>query len=54
VRLVWSQLADRQVDEIRELLVGSYRVIYRRSEAVVEIAVVRHQARRFDEKELAP
>jgi plasmid stabilization system protein ParE len=98
VRLVWSQLADRQVDEvvayivaddaavarrlvqellervealrrfpdagrvvpelgrddIRELLVGSYRVIYRRSDAAVEIAVVRHQARKFDDDELAP
>jgi toxin ParE1/3/4 len=97
VRLVWSQLADRQVDEalayiaaddaaaarhwleellervgalrrfsdsgrvvpelgreeIRELLVGVYRVIYRRSEGFIEIAVVRHQARHFDEGELA-
>ena len=98
MRLVWSQLADRQVDEvvaymvaddaaaarrwleellerveawrhfpdagrvvpelgrdeIRELLVGSYRVIYRRNEAAVEIAVIRHQARKFDDDELAP
>lgn len=97
MRLVWSLLADRQVDEaiadiaaddvaaarrwleelleriatlrhfpdsgrvvpelerdqIRELLVGSYRVIYRRSEGLIEIAVVRHQARQFDEDELA-
>jgi plasmid stabilization system protein ParE len=40
-------------DDLRELLVGSYRVIYRRSEAAIEIAVVRHQARHFDEGELA-
>jgi len=97
VRLVWSRLADRQVDEalayiaaddavaarrwleellervaalrrfpdsgrvvpelgreeIRELLVGSYRVIYRHRGDLVEIAVVRHQARHFDEDELA-
>jgi plasmid stabilization system protein ParE len=39
--------------EIRELLIGSYRVIYRRSEASVEIVVVRHQARHFDDDELA-
>jgi toxin ParE1/3/4 len=41
-------------DEIREVLVGSCRVIYRRSEAAIEIAVVRHQARKFDVDELAP
>ena len=97
MRLVWSLLADRQIDEalaciadddvaaaqrwleellervgalrrfldsgrvvpelgreeIRELLVGSYRVIYRRNEGFIEIAVVGHQARHFDEDELA-
>jgi len=97
VRLVWSPLADRQVDEvlayiaaddaaaarrwleelfervdalrsfpdsgrvipelgreeIRELLVDSYRVIYRHRGDLVEIAVIRHQARHFDEDELA-
>ena len=40
-------------EEIRELLVGSYRVIYRRSKNRIEIAMVRHQARHFDEDELA-
>lgn len=40
-------------DEIRELLVGSYRVIYRHRGDLVEIAVIRHQARHFDEDELA-
>ena len=97
MRVVWSPLADRQVDEvlayiaaddaaaarrwleelfervdalrsfpdsgrvvpelgreeIRELLVGSYRVIYRHRGDLVEIAVIRHQARHFDEDELA-
>ena len=40
-------------DEIRELLLGSYRVIYRHRGDLVEIAVIRHQARHFDEDELA-
>jgi plasmid stabilization system protein ParE len=97
VRLVWSQLADQQVEEIldfiaaddpaaarrwleellervaalrrfpdagrlvpelgrediRELLIGSHRVIYRRGTERIEIACVRHQARRFDEDDLA-
>jgi len=39
-------------DEIRELLVGSYRVIFRHRGDLVEIAVIRHQARHFDEDEL--
>jgi plasmid stabilization system protein ParE len=92
VKLVWSPLADEQVDEIlayiaaddraaalawleellervaslvrfpdsgrvvpelqrddmRELLVGSYRVIYRRATDVVEIATIQHGARLLD------
>jgi len=92
VKVVWSPLADEQVDEIvvyiaaddraaalawleqllervaslarfpdsgrivpelqrddtRELLVGSYRVIYRRKADVVEIATIRHGARQLD------
>jgi toxin ParE1/3/4 len=40
-------------DEIRELLVGSYRVVYRHRGDLVEIAVIRHQARHFDVDELA-
>ncbi|HEY5431802.1 MAG TPA: type II toxin-antitoxin system RelE/ParE family toxin [Coriobacteriia bacterium] len=39
-------------DDIRELIVGSYRVIYRRREDLVEIAAIRHHARHFDEDEL--
>lgn len=46
-------VAELGRDDLRELLVGFYRVIYRRSEASIEIAVVRHQARSFDEDELA-
>ncbi len=97
MRLVWSRLADRQVDEVlasiaaddvaaaarwldellervadlrrfpdtgrivpeigrddlRELLIGSHRVIYRRSSGAVEIVALRHQAQRFDEDGLA-
>lgn len=40
-------------EEIRELLVGSYRVIYRHRGDLVEIAVIRHQARHFGEDALA-
>jgi len=97
VKLVWSALADRQVDEalayiaaddlaaarrwlkellervdalrrfpdagrvvpelgrdwIRELLVGSYRIIYRHRGDLVEIAIIHHQAQHFDEDGLA-
>jgi plasmid stabilization system protein ParE len=92
VKLVWSPLADEQVDEIlayiaaddraaalnwleellervaslvrfpdsgrivpelqrddlRELLVGAYRVIYRHAADVVEIATIQHGARLLD------
>lgn len=40
-------------DDIRELLVGSYRVTYRRRNAAVEIAPVHHQARRLTDDVLA-
>jgi plasmid stabilization system protein ParE len=39
-------------DDIRELIVGSYPVIYRRREDLVEIAAIRHHARHVDEDEL--
>jgi plasmid stabilization system protein ParE len=92
VKLVWSPLADEQVDavvayiaaddqaaaltwleqlldcvaslvhfpdvgrvvpelrrnDMRELIVGSYRVIYRRKADVVEIATIQHGARLLD------
>jgi toxin ParE1/3/4 len=39
---------ELQRDDIRELIVDPYRVIYRRSADFVEIASVRHGAREFD------
>ena len=45
---------ELQRDSIREILVSPYRVMYRRSEDLVEIAAVRHEAREFDAKEIAP
>jgi toxin ParE1/3/4 len=97
VRLVWSPLADAQVDEavayiaaddpatalawlermlervrsladypdsgrvvpelqredVRELIIPPYRVMYRRTADAVEIAAIRHGARHFDEGGLA-
>lgn len=35
-------------DDLRELIIGSYRVIYRRQAACVEIATIRHGARELD------
>ncbi len=35
-------------DDIRELIVSPYRVIYRRRAEFVEIASIRHGAREFD------
>jgi toxin ParE1/3/4 len=40
---------ELQRDDIRELIVDPYRVIYRRSADVVEIVSVRHGARDFDQ-----
>jgi toxin ParE1/3/4 len=40
--------------DIREIIVSPYRVMYRRKDDLVEIAAVRHEAREFDEKEFAP
>ena len=98
MRVVWSPLADRQVDEavghiaqddpaaalawlehllervkalarfpdsgrmvpetqredIREVIVSPYRVMYRRKDDIVEIAAIWHEAREFDEHEVAP
>jgi plasmid stabilization system protein ParE len=39
---------ELQRDDMRELLLGSYRVIYRRKADVVEIAAIRHGARQLD------
>jgi toxin ParE1/3/4 len=37
-----------QREDIREILVGPYRVMYRRGADTVEIATIRHEARAFD------
>lgn len=39
--------------DLRELLVGSYRIVYRRGENAVEVLTIRHQARELDAGELA-
>lgn len=39
---------ELQRDDIRELIIGSYRVIYRRTADVVEIATIQHGARQLD------
>jgi hypothetical protein len=43
--VVWSPLADRQVDEVVE---------YIAHDDTVEIVAIRHQARAFDEREVSP
>jgi len=97
VRVVWSPLADRQVDDaveyiahddpiaalkwleyllervkalsrfpdsgrmvpetqredIREIIVSPYRVMYRRRDDRVEIVAIRHESRAFDEREVS-
>jgi len=40
-------------DDIREIIVSPYRVMYRRSDDLIEIAAIRHGARQFDEKGIA-
>jgi toxin ParE1/3/4 len=45
---------ELQRDDIREVLVVPYRVMYRRGADVVEIAAIRHEARDFDEVEIEP
>lgn len=44
---------ELQRDDIREIIVSPYRVMYRRSDTLVGIAAVRHEAREFDSKEFA-
>jgi len=45
---------ETQREYIREIIVSPYRVMYRRKDDFVEIAAIRHEAREFDEKEIAP
>ena len=45
---------ETQRENVREIIVSPCRVMYRRKDDRVEIATVRHEARAFDEKEIAP
>ena len=47
-------LPELQREDIREIIVGAYRVVYRRREESVAIVAIRHQARDVDEDEIAP
>jgi toxin ParE1/3/4 len=40
--------------DIREIIVSPYRVMYRRKDELVEIAAVRHEARQFDVESAEP
>ena len=44
---------ELQREDIREIIVNPYRVMYRRKDDVVEIAAVRHESREFDESAIA-
>lgn len=45
---------ETQREDIREVIVSPYRVMHRRKDDIVEIAAIRHEAREFDEHEVAP
>jgi plasmid stabilization system protein ParE len=45
---------ELQREDIREIVVSPYRVMYRRGAEAVEIAAIRHGARQFDDDEIAP
>ena len=40
---------ELQREDVRELIVPPYRILYRRTADAVEIAAIRHGARHFDE-----
>jgi toxin ParE1/3/4 len=44
---------ELQRDDIREIIVSPYRVMYRRSNDIVEIAAIRHCARDSNRGEIA-
>ena len=44
---------ELQREDVRELIVPPYRILYRRTADAVEIAAIRHGARHFDEGGLA-
>jgi toxin ParE1/3/4 len=41
-------------EDVREIIVSPYWVMYRRRDDRVEIVAIRHEARAFDERELSP
>ena len=41
-----------QREDLREIIMGAYRVMYRRRDGLVEIAAVRHHARDVDQNEI--
>ena len=45
---------ELQRQDIREIIVSPYRVMYRRGADRVEIAAIHHGARAFDQDEIAP
>jgi toxin ParE1/3/4 len=45
---------ELQREDIREIIVSPYRVMYRRTADLVQIVAVRHAAREFDEDEVTP
>jgi plasmid stabilization system protein ParE len=44
---------ETQREDIREILVSPYRVMYRRGDERVEIVAIRHESRAFDEREVS-
>jgi plasmid stabilization system protein ParE len=49
-RIGWTL---RSLEDIREMVRGNYRVIYRATEELVEIIRVYHGARLFNERDLS-
>ena len=45
---------ETQREDVREIIISPYRVMYRRSDDSVEIVAIRHEARVFDEREVSP
>ena len=43
---------ETQREDIREIIVSPYRVMYRRRDDVVEIAAARHEARELDLRQI--
>ena len=49
-----THVPETQREDIREIIVSPYRVLYRRRDDRVEIVAIRHEARAFDEREVSP